>query len=83
MIRANGGICILLHMSLPNGCLHTEVMIGRIEHGAQVSCCVCTTRTNILRKRKCVYENSGQISDERKTAETTDREREGKGGGIK
>lgn len=32
MIRANGGICILLHMSLPNGRLHTEEMI--IEHVA-------------------------------------------------
>ncbi len=37
MIRANGGICILLHMSLPNGRLHAEEMII-IEHGAQADC---------------------------------------------
>lgn len=45
MIRANGGICILLHMSLPNGRLHTEVMII-IEHGAQANCCTTHTHTN-------------------------------------
>lgn len=42
MIRANGGICILLHMSLPNGRLHAEEMMMMIEHGAQANC--CTTR---------------------------------------
>lgn len=45
MIRANG-ICILLHMSLPNGRLHTEVMIIIIEHGAQANCCKTHTHTN-------------------------------------
>lgn len=40
MIRANGRICILLDMSLPNGCLHTEVMMVIIKHGERVSCSV-------------------------------------------
>lgn len=47
MIRANGGICILLHMSVPNGRLHTEVMII-IEHGAQANCCTATHTQIIL-----------------------------------
>lgn len=38
MSRANGRICILLHMSLPNGRLHAEEMII-IEHGVQADCC--------------------------------------------
>ncbi len=38
MIRANGEICILLCMSLPNGRLHAEEMII-IEHGAHADCC--------------------------------------------
>lgn len=42
MIRANGRICILLHMSLPNGCLHTEVMMEIIKHGEQANCCTQT-----------------------------------------
>lgn len=44
MSHANGGICILLHMSLPNGRLHAEEMMMMIiiEHGAQANC--CTTR---------------------------------------
>ena len=45
MIRANGGICILLHMSLPNGRLHAEEMII-IEHGAQDICCNTHTHTH-------------------------------------
>lgn len=48
MIRANGRICILLHMSLPNGCLHTEVMMEIIKHGEQVNCCTQTQSSALL-----------------------------------
>lgn len=42
MIRANGGICILLHMSLPNGRPHAAEMMTITEHGAQANCCANT-----------------------------------------
>lgn len=38
MIRANGGICILLHMSLPNGRPHAAEMMTITEDGAAANC---------------------------------------------
>lgn len=58
MIRANGGICILLHMSLPNGRLHAEeMMIAIIEHGAQANTHT-HTHTSVLLE-SCREENKG------------------------
>lgn len=42
MIRANGGICISLHMSLPNGRRHAEEMMIIIEYGTCANGCMQT-----------------------------------------
>lgn len=42
MIRANGGICISLHTSLPNGRRHAEEMMIIIEYGTCANGCLLT-----------------------------------------
>ena len=77
MIRANGGICILLHMSLPNGRLHAEEMII-IEHEHTISAVPRTLPVFWLNHREEENKREGN-----RVAWQRDEERKHKGEGNK